>query len=365
MKHPGPIDQLISIFNLRKVTVETIAPAKSLPYVPRLFVSEIAKSREASIKEEKKDEANFRVYTDGSGLEAGIGAAAAIFKKGVIRSIDHRKMRLGSSSKHINQEGEMVGLILGAWLIQNTPGMARKSVTVYSDSKSTLQTLGRPMLLTGQALAQEILRAVNGSLARVKLRWISAHSGVRGNERVDELAKEAAMGGTSAREDLPPFLRAKLAASKSAVKQAFDKRLQQKWKDSWHISTRKARVDLFNTSFPFKKYRERQDKLKREHATMLFQVRSSHIPLNQYLYKIKKSDTKLCKSCHAPPGESAPVETVNHFIFECEAHMGHRATLVGKIGWANMNMHDIMEDLKRMNALAHYIRKTGRFQADN
>ena len=44
------------------------------------------------------------------------------------------------------------------------------------------------------------------------------------------------------------------------------------------------------------------------------------------------------------------------------AHAGHRVVLARKIGGANLNLHDVMQDSKRMTALAYYIRKTGRFK---
>jgi hypothetical protein len=42
--------------------------------------------------------------------------------------------------------------------------------------------------------------------ANFGLKWIAAHKGVTGNERVDEEAKTAAQGESSPPEELPPIL---------------------------------------------------------------------------------------------------------------------------------------------------------------
>jgi hypothetical protein len=90
------------------------------------------------------------------------------------------------------------------------------------------------------------------------------------------------------------------------------------------------------------------------------QLRSGHAPLNFFLNKIGKLDTDRCKVCRTEPGDEPPQETVKHFLFECNAYDGQRRTLTGIIGAENLNLKNIMREVKYMKALANYVIKTGR-----
>lgn len=101
--------------------------------------------------------------------------------------------------------------------------------------------------------------------------------------------------------------------------------------------------------------------MTRDQASKLMQIRSGHIPLNAYLFRISKTDSPFCSACHVDQGEETPQETVTHFLFECKAHDEQRTRLAKKIGRANLNLKNIMQDEKRMRALANFVTKTGRF----
>ena len=103
-----------------------------------------------------------------------------------------------------------------------------------------------------------------------------------------------------------------------------------------------------------------QDNLKRGEAALLMQIRSGHIPLNSFLFKIGKSESKLCQQCQGNAGEEAPAETVTHFLFQCSAFATQRRQLVRAVGGAN-----IMLETKRMGALVKYINRTGRFNSED
>jgi hypothetical protein len=195
------------------------------------------------------------------------------------------------------------------------------------------------------------------------MRWISSHSGVKGNEYMDKLAKEAAEGKATRRGNLPVMLRNGLPVSASAIKQEHMEQLKKKWWARWLESPRQRRFEQFDQSFPFRKYRERLNKITREQASRLMQIRSGHIPLNFHLFKIGKADSPLCSACQVGPDEDPPRETVNHFLFECEAYDAQRQRLARKVGRARLNLKKLMQTTERMRALANFIKKTGRFNA--
>ena len=195
------------------------------------------------------------------------------------------------------------------------------------------------------------------------LHWISSHSKVHGNEKVDELAKEAANGLSSARFDLPHLLRTPLPSSASAVKQGYHERIKKKWAASWEGSDRRRRIALIDDTcdFPFTSFRKRTYALSRSQARLMVQLRCGHIPLNGYLFRIGKSETEYCQECMDPENGTLCRETVNHFLFECASFDEDREELIKKINRSHLNLRDIMSKTNRMSALASYINKTGRF----
>jgi ribonuclease HI len=362
--HPGPIESLIWKYGLASEAMETIVPTRcTLRSTVNLRI-EIAETREDSIEDEKNDSADFKVYADGSGQGGGIGAAAVMYKKGQRQPVCHRKAYLGEATKHNTFEGETVGAILATWIVDTTPGTVGKRVSIYIDNQSVLTSAEEPKATAGQHLIKTLVSMANGLGARLTLRWISSHSGVKGNERVDELAKEAAEGKASRRTELPPQIRRGIPTSASAAKQDNLERLKTSWKAKWLDSPRWRRLEHIDLDFPFSKYRARLDNVTRGQASRLMQIRSGHIPLNSYLFKIGKTDSPLCRSCERNPGERGPAtETVNHFLFECRAYDAQRLHLANKVGRRNLNLKTLMQSTEGMRALASYAKKTGRLDA--
>jgi ribonuclease HI len=314
--------------------------------------------------EEKRDTAEFKVFTDGSSHDGGVGAAAIIYKKGQPRPVAQAKAHLGRSDKHNSYEAEVVGGILAMWLIANTQGTRRTVVSIYSDNQAFIKAAVKPSATPGQYLVREFAKEVNHSEARINLRWIPGHVGVRGNEAVDKLAKEAAAGRATRRVDLPPFLQRTLPRSSTVIKQVYHEKLQLRWALDWSESPRKTRFETVDDTFPFNSYRKRQQKLSRAHASVLMQVRSGHIPLNSYLHRIGKSESKKCTRCRVEQGGEAPTESVNHFIFNCNRYTLQRQELVRKVGAGDFTVKKMMLEMKFMKALAQYIGRTGRLRDD-
>jgi hypothetical protein len=93
------------------------------------------------------------------------------------------------------------------------------------------------------------------------------------------------------------------------------------------------------------------------------QVRSGHLPLNFYLHRIGKAETKHCQVCRLKEGTDTPTETIHHFLYDCEAYANHRKSLIRSIGASNIALKDVMLETKRMKALAQFITKTKRLEA--
>jgi ribonuclease HI len=207
-KNLGPLDQLLKIFKLRNTTFEYIDSANQNVagiVIPRIKTV-IAPNREASISFERNDKADFKDFSDGSGQEEGIGASAILYKKGFIRPVKDIQAYLSHKSKHNTYEAEATGTILALWLIRNTPETIGKTVSIYIDNQAIVMALTSDGHSSGQYLIRTLKMAANGLLCNVTFRWISSHSEVKGNEVADKIAKMAAQGCSSRREDLPHLL---------------------------------------------------------------------------------------------------------------------------------------------------------------
>jgi hypothetical protein len=250
------------------------------------------------------------------------------------------------------------------WQIETLPETEGRTVFVYADNQPFIRAATFPKAVPGQYLLQNFNEAANNSRAKIEVKWISGHSNVRGNERADKLAKEAATGRASSSANLPPILRRKLPISISSKNQAHMVRLKTEWADRWQESPRRQQFEAIDDSFPFNGYRKRQNKLPRAHASILLQVRSGHLPLNRYLYRIKKSDTKRCQACRLNPDDETPTEDIKHFLYDCDAYAQQRRFFIRAIGSANLPLKDIMSTTKGMKELAKYITRTGRFKKE-
>ncbi|KAF9568704.1 hypothetical protein CPC08DRAFT_609896, partial [Agrocybe pediades] len=122
---------------------------------------------------------------------------------------------LGSLTDHSTYDGEAVGLILAAWLLRSHCGarVGVDAISIYTDCQSAISTVFDMKPGPGQYLFSAFhnliapFKDTGHSATKFNIRWISAHSNVPGNERVDEEAKLAAQGDSTPNLFLPPILR--------------------------------------------------------------------------------------------------------------------------------------------------------------
>jgi ribonuclease HI len=361
-KFPGPIDRLLKQFGLLNTKLETIYPAVTLTHSNNRFQTKIDNSREDSINFETTDSADFKIFSDGSGHGNGIGSAAILYVKDRARPVRSLRAFLGTSDKHNTYEAEVVGVILALWIIQSVPETLGKKVTLYIDNQSVIKAITTPSSTSGQHLLNSLRTAANRTGCRLTIRWISSHSKVKGNEEVDKLAKDAADGKSSTRNELPHILRNPLPTSASALKQTFNAELKSSWARNWDASPRKTRLVQFGEVFPYTAFIGRVNMLTRKQSSLILQIRCGHFPLNAYLHKINKVESNRCQACDVDQEELSPPGTINHFIFECEAHAEARHVLVEEIGLDQFHFPNIVADTNRMKSLTTFINRSGRFK---
>jgi ribonuclease HI len=359
-KHLGPIDHLLGRFQINPSKLETIYPANKGAQRDTL-VTRIANTRESVIEQEKRDNAEFRIYSDGSGNNGKTGAAAVLYRKGQAEPLKTIQKYIGPAREHNTFEAEAVGGILAMWLLKSTPETYGKTVSFYTDNQSLIQSLHSPKATSGQHLVKNLVKEAKEVNARLQIRWISGHSNVSGNEKADELAGKAAEGRSSRQEDLPPKLQPQIPTSASAMKQDYHRTLMRRWKEMWTKSPRMLRFsEQINEDFLFMKYHKLRNGLTREQASVVMQIRCGHIPLNAYLHRIGKTASRTCQEC--TNREDGVPETVKHFIFECPAYTEKWHIMERVTGTRQDDLRTIMKDLKKLKALTAYVNQTGRLK---
>lgn len=190
----------------------------------------------------------------------------------------------------------------------------------------------------------------------ILVKWTPGHMGIEGNEAADGEAKRAAKEGLSPSNKLPALLRKPLPWSKSAAWQEFTGKLDLAAKKLWSESPRFNRIAHIDVSFKHNSFAKLSYNLHHERASLLFQLRVGHVPLNTYLHKIQKADSPICLNClqHS--------KTVMHYILHCPKYTVARRHMFWEAGGDARDIKKLLSTAELLPHLFHYIKSTGRFR---
>ncbi|GJQ70544.1 hypothetical protein Trydic_g22945, partial [Trypoxylus dichotomus] len=235
--------------------------------VGRRLGSEIHPSETGAFKFSKDVEgqhvrpSGIAIYTDGSKNDDGTGAAFVVYAGD--EEIYSERLKLDRVCD--NYQAELVAINAA---VKYAKVMQVERATLFTDSLSVLQAL-RGMRKPTELLLQtwKLIREVN-----VELVWTRAHVGTQGNERADELAKEAAADADDG------TLLAYAFASEKTVKSAIAKESQREWQ------TRSSLV-------------------------VSGQLVTGHGNFGAYLHRVGRRDSADC--------ECGGEDTAGHVLFDC------------------------------------------------
>ncbi|GBP83163.1 hypothetical protein EVAR_59576_1 [Eumeta japonica] len=127
------------------------------------------------------------IYTDGSKTEGKVGAALTEWRD----EMESRNSTFRLESFCTVFQAEMFALHRA---IKRVKEGKDRLVNIFSDSKSSLQMLTAPKTYNPLAhAARQDIRDIVAEGREVRLFWVRAHAGTTGNERADELARNAAL----------------------------------------------------------------------------------------------------------------------------------------------------------------------------
>lgn len=234
-----------------------------------------------------------QVYTDGSKMEGKVGAALTWWEEG--RESSYSTFSLDPTCTVF--QSELYALHRAVDLAKNS---SKELVNILSDSRSSLELLGNPKTihpLTGKI--KESIKEIRADGREVRLFWLRAHVGTAGNERADQLAKQAASETTST----PDYGEVPV----SYVKKKIREETVRKWQDRYVSSSTGAVTKVF---FPnaAEAYRTvRKIKLTPRHV----QAFTGHGGMAEYLHRFKLKDSP---GCECDPDTS---ESNWHILLEC------------------------------------------------
>ena len=234
--HRSPLHELPSIFSIVPNSIETRSPIQSSPtHEMKASVTTLAPSKEDSTVNVQMVPGVIQVFSDSSGLDGQIGAAAVMYRPGSGPGPKTLRYHLGPASEHTVFKAEAVGLLLALHMLSFECDVVW--AMIQSDSQVVLMVLEAHTSGPAQNIIDEVVMQIESNWAaarhpayHLEITWVKGHNGAEGNEKADAEAKVAVGGRTSQRHNLPVFLtESSLPQSIAARRQAFNKVLGKKW----------------------------------------------------------------------------------------------------------------------------------------
>lgn len=276
-----------------------------------------------------------QIYTDGSKIAGGVGAALTWWHDGKEETND--TFSLDPTCTVFQSE-----LYALHRAVLRAKESGKSTVNILSDSRSSLEVLGNPKLLHPLVKAiRESISQIRAAGNQVRLFWLRAHVGTEGNERADELAKTAA----SLDKPSPDYAEVPL----SYVRKRIREETVAKWQDRYNSSTTGSVTRTFLPHVD-KAYRTvRGTRL----TPLQIQILTGHGGFGEYLHRFKLRSNP---GCECDPNIS---ESVWHIILDCPRFSLARHDLECEIQMelAKDKLPDLLDGVATRTRLLEYLER--------
>lgn len=357
--HRTSLHRLTRQYRIKPAEIESLIPDRRSPTSSNSYQTHIATSKPQAIQDHNANTDSIQVYSDGSGHQGQIGAAAILFRAG--RTPRKLLFHLGTDEEHTVFEAEAVGLALAAELIATEEDITYPA-SIFVDNQAVIQAGESFYSNPGSYLIDRFRERLNmlargGNNFQVTLRWLPGHSDIHGNEEADKQAKRAAEGrhNNSPAATLPDFLRYNtLPLSISALQQAHHKTTAERWKRLWCKSPRYNRINRIDPNLLHRSFLKLTANFPKRLTSLYIALRTQHIPLRRYLHRIGKAPSPSCPHC---PNVD---ETVPHYLLDCPHYRRERHALLLALGRDATSLSFLLSDSSATPHLVRFINSTNR-----
>ena len=287
------------------------------------------------------------IYTDGSGIENNIGAAA--YSPTTSASAHHY---LGKADTANVYAAELTAIHLGI----NMAGKSHEQYDkcfIFVDNQSSIQAIDKPKQQSGQYIIRNILQSLDElqnqrPSLEFKIEWVPGHMDIDGNEKADVEAKRAALEQLAGE---PPLQHKLKSVQITKINDDINTAARKAWnngKTNARQHRKMTRPQRFKTGVQL------YGDLPRKQLANLVRLRTGHCRLNSYLNRRNIIEDP---SCDCGRG----IETVKHFLLLCKNYEEPRKELKKKVGARNMRTEILLGDPKLVKDTLEFVEKTGRF----
>ena len=348
-------------FNVKGL--EVITPHVVPPWwtSPKTFIEESAEKAQKRHQYSIDNEPNaIHIYTDGSGINGHVGAAAVCTTTSQTKSA-----YMGDDAVSTVYAGELQGISLALQIAQEdrNQGNTRNKVLIYTDNQAAVRSVARPRGKSGAYLLQNITRRAQELREQgltVEIRWIPAHTGIYGNEAADKAAKEA----TGWRMKGPPGPKAQrprvLHSLRSALKLWTSMVVNKRWQAQWRQETR-GRTTFRHTPEPTPRVLQPHKNFSKRQSAIYVQLRTEKIGMNDFLFKRRVPEIKDPR-CDCGEGR----QTVAHILLQCRRHTALRNRELGQFP-GRQNLRVLLSERKVAAKVVKFMEQTqilGQFRTD-
>lgn len=254
------------------------------------------------------NEKDLRIFTDGS--KTGSGTGYGVFSEDL-----NIRIAAPLGAHNTVYQAECMGIIEAA-----AATLARKvkdhSIRILSDSKSVLQALQSNSITSRLTYDCHLsLTEVRNNNNNVTLQWIKGHSGSRGNDAADELARRGSEMAAIGPEPIVPLPSAwPISVIRRHTKELHDKY----WTEVSECRQAKEALPRID-----RRLSRKLINLTRPNLRKITHIITGHGPFNKHLFNLGVTDSPLCRGCLEAE------ETAAHIILECTGVTTYRANHLG------------------------------------
>ena len=176
---------------------------------------------------------------------------------------------------------------------------------------------------------------------RIKIIWIPAHAGITGNEKADQLAKDASNESCSSNIEI---------TSSDLIRMNKEK-MWEEWQNTWYEGVILESTQLTKIVIKVKKvpwFKSVTVNNKRGFVSTMIRLRSGHGIFPKHLQRIGVRNDDLCDYCDS-------VGTLQHIICECKNFDVERSQLINALTELNIVFPANIIDILALQNLKIYI----------